>query len=64
MLIGLPAAWGLSRFVQAQLYGMTPNDPLTIVLAVIGIAMVAAMAGFVPARKATRIDPMRALRWE
>jgi predicted permease len=64
MLIGLPTAWGLSRFVQAQLYGMTPNDPMTVVLAVVGIASVAAMAGFVPARKATRIDPMRALRWE
>jgi ABC-type antimicrobial peptide transport system permease subunit len=46
------------------LYGMTPNDPITVVLAVGGIAIVAALAGFVPARKATRIDPMRALRWE
>ncbi len=64
MLIGLPTAWGLSRFVQTQLYGMTPNDPMTVALAVFGIASVAAMAGFVPARKATRIDPMRALRWE
>jgi ABC-type antimicrobial peptide transport system permease subunit len=64
MLIGLPAAWGLSRFVQAQLYGMTANDPLTVALAVVGIATVAIMAGFFPARKATRIDPMRALRWE
>jgi len=64
MLIGLPVAWGLSRFVQAQLYGMTPNDPLTVALAVIGIATVATAAGFFPARKATRIDPMRALRWE
>jgi ABC-type antimicrobial peptide transport system permease subunit len=64
MVIGLPTAWALSRFVQAQLYGMTPNDPITVVLAVGGIAIVAALAGFVPARKATRIDPMRALRWE
>jgi ABC-type antimicrobial peptide transport system permease subunit len=64
MLIGLPTAWALSRFVQAQLYGMTPNDPMTVALAVVGIASVAATAGFVPARKATRIDPMRALRWE
>ena len=64
MLIGLPVAWGLLRFVQAQLYGMTPNDPLTVALAVIGIATVATAAGFFPARKATRIDPMRALRWE
>jgi putative ABC transport system permease protein len=64
MGIGLPVAWGLSRFVQAQLYGMTPNDPITVLLAVGGIAGVAIMAGFFPARRATRIDPMRALRWE
>ena len=64
MLIGLPIAWGLSRLIQAQLYGMTPNDPVTVALAIIGIACVAVMAGFFPARKATRIDPMRALRWE
>jgi predicted permease len=64
MLIGLPVAWGLSQFVQAQLYGMTPNDPLTVALAVVGIAAVAVLAGFLPARRATRIDPMRALRWE
>ncbi len=64
MLIGLPTAWALSRFVQTQLYGLTPNDPSTIVLAVVGIAAVATMAGFFPARKATRVDPMRALRWE
>jgi ABC-type antimicrobial peptide transport system permease subunit len=64
MGIGLPAAWALSRFVQTQLYGLTPNDPWTIALAVVGIACVASMAGFFPARKATRVDPMRALRWE
>ena len=59
-----PAAFGLTHYVQAQLYGMTPNDPLTVALAVGGIAGVATMAGFFPARRATRIDPMRALRWE
>jgi predicted permease len=64
LALGLPAAWGLSRFVESQLYGMTPNDPSTIVLAILGIAVVATAAGFFPARKATRIDPMRALRWE
>jgi predicted permease len=64
MGIGLPAAWALSRFVQTQLYGLTPNDPWTIALAMVGIGCVATMAGFVPARKATRVDPMRALRWE
>jgi predicted permease len=64
MGIGLPSAWALSRLVQTQLYGLTPNDPSTIGLAVAGIAAVASMAGFLPARKATQVDPMRALRWE
>ncbi len=64
MAIGLPTAWALTKLVQTQLYGLTANDPFAISLAVIGIATVAILAGFVPARKATRIDPMRALRWE
>jgi predicted permease len=64
MVIGLPAAWALSRFVEAQLYGITPADTPTIALAISGIAAVAILAGFLPARRATRIDPMRALRWE
>ncbi len=61
---GLPIAWGLTGFVKAQLYGITPNDPLSIVWATLGIAAAAAIAGYVPATRATRIDPMRALRWE
>jgi predicted permease len=64
MAIGLPAAWGLSRLVAAQLYGLTPNDPVSILAAAIGIASVALAAGYLPARRATRVDPMRALRWE
>jgi predicted permease len=62
--IGLPLAWGLTGLVKAQLYGITPNDPWSIALATLGIAFVALMAGYVPALRATRVDPMRALRWE
>jgi len=62
--IALPAAWGLTRLVQSQLYGITPNDPLSIAAATAAIAAVAALAGFLPARRATRIDPVRALRYE
>jgi len=62
--IGLPAAWGLTRMVKSQLYGIQPNDTMTIITATIGIALVALLAGYVPARRATLVDPMRALRWE
>ena len=62
--IGLPAAWGLTRMVRSQLYGIQPNDTLTIAAATLGIAFVALLAGYVPALRATRVDPMRALRWE
>jgi ABC-type antimicrobial peptide transport system permease subunit len=62
--IGLPAAWGATRLIQTQLYGITPNDGGTIALATLGIALVAGLAGYLPALRATRVDPMRALRWE
>ena len=61
--IGLPAAWGLTRMVKSQLYGIEPTDALTIAAATAGIACVAILAGYVPAYRATRVDPMRALRW-
>jgi predicted permease len=58
--IALPLALGLTRFVQSQLYGIKPNDPLSLTLATLGIATVALLAGYVPAYRATRIDPIRA----
>jgi predicted permease len=62
--IALPVAWGLTSLVKTQLYGITPNDPLSIALATAGIALVALAAGYVPARRATLVDPIRALRFE
>jgi ABC-type antimicrobial peptide transport system permease subunit len=62
--LGLAAAWELSRLVGNQLYGISPNDPLTIVAAASGLALVALLAGYIPARRATCVNPVHALRYE
>jgi predicted permease len=62
--IGLPAAWFASRYIEAQLYGVQPTDPAVIVAAVLGLTIVAGAAGFVPAWRATRVNPVIALRYD
>jgi ABC-type antimicrobial peptide transport system permease subunit len=64
LAIGLGAAIGTMRFVESFLYGMKPNDPWTLALSATVLALVAALAGFLPARRASRLDPMTALRDE
>jgi predicted permease len=64
VLIGLPAAIGLGRLVQSQLFGLEPADPITLILATSTLVAVAFFAGYVPASRATRIDPIVALRYE
>jgi predicted permease len=62
--VALPLTLGLTGLVKAQLYGIAPNDPASLAFATLGISAVALIAGYVPARRATKIDPMRALRWD
>jgi ABC-type antimicrobial peptide transport system permease subunit len=63
-LIGLLAALGLTRFMSGLLYGVTATDPVTLSFAVATLLAVAALASYLPARRAVRIDPVRALRLE
>jgi ABC-type antimicrobial peptide transport system permease subunit len=64
LAVGIPAAIGLGRFVSSQLYGIQPHDPWTAGATVLLLAMVSAAAGLIPAHRASRIDPILALRYE
>ena len=62
--IGLAAALLLSRFMASLLYGISATDPLTFAVVAIALVGTAALASYIPARRAARIDPMAALRYE
>jgi predicted permease len=63
-IVGLGAAWGLSRLAQSLLFQMSGSDPLVLVGSAAALTLVALAAGFVPALRASRVEPMRALRYE
>jgi macrolide transport system ATP-binding/permease protein len=64
LVLGFAAAWETTRFVKSFLFGTVPNDPLSLSLAVAILAAAALLAGYAPARRAGRTDPMAALRSE
>jgi ABC-type antimicrobial peptide transport system permease subunit len=64
LAIGIPAAMGSSRFVSSQLYGIQARDPWIAGWTVALLTLVSAAAGFIPAQRASRIDPILALRHE
>jgi putative ABC transport system permease protein len=63
-LVGIAGALALSRLMSSMLYGVGSHDPATFVGVVVLLAAVAVLASWLPARRATRIDPLRALRYE
>ncbi len=62
--IGLPASLGVTRIISSQIWGVSPHDPLTLTIVVSVMASVGLAACYFPARRATRVDPMVALRYE
>jgi ABC-type antimicrobial peptide transport system permease subunit len=64
LAIGIPSAMALGRYVSSQLYGIEGNDPVIAVATMVLLTVVSAAAGLIPARRASRIDPILALRYE
>jgi len=64
LAVGIPAAMGLGSYVSSQLYGIQPRDPAIAIWTVLLLTVVSAAAGLIPAQRASRIDPILALRTE
>ncbi len=62
--VGMPVAWSLAWLVRHEFYGVQPWDWVSTAVAALSLFAVAALAGFVPARRATNIDPIQALHYE
>jgi ABC-type antimicrobial peptide transport system permease subunit len=63
-VVGLAGALGLTRFLASLLYGVRPADPATLVAVLLLFAGIAFLACYIPAWRATRVDPLVALRYE
>jgi ABC-type antimicrobial peptide transport system permease subunit len=61
---GIPAAWIASRWIASLLFGLSPGDPLAVAAAIVALTAAVFLAAYVPAHRASRLDPIAALRHE
>jgi ABC-type antimicrobial peptide transport system permease subunit len=64
LILGVPLALVGSRVLHSFLFGLKSTDPISLLAGIAILAVVATLAGYIPARRATRVDPMIALRYE
>lgn len=64
VFVGVGAGFAITRFMRSLLYGVGPTDPLTFTVVAVLFALVALAACYIPARRASRVDPIVALRYE
>ena len=64
VVVGFPIIFAVTRVAKTLLFGLTPTDPISLVFAGLLMLAVALVAGYVPSRRATKVDPMVALRCE
>ena len=62
--VGLPIVFAVTRFASTMLFGLTPMDPFSLGLAGLVLFVIAVIAGYLPARRATKVDPLVALHYE
>jgi putative ABC transport system permease protein len=64
VVIGIAAAWAAGHVLERLVAGVRPGEPLTFAMTIAVVVIAATIASFLPARRASRVDPMRALRQE